>query len=674
MAEELIHGGHCRPCLVLTFMFLFMVISAIFMVTQYDVFHEGPNRINGEFRKDELKKKRSVGSGREHSKLFCEHIYPCITVCHDWYESYRNVDQECLKWQPQQNISDCQPLINSTSLPLLIGNGGGDSTFACENTMAATEKGLAAGMDGVRLDLSMSADGVVFLWRDGLPNGFVARLRQRGLLLVEKCKPTFLPRTKRPAHTLSWGQIKTSWFYSDVASGLPLEDDIPTLEAWATNYGRDERIVKIWLDVHGVPNFFIDEVLMRSWVIFKELGIQGKLFFHMSPIGEVIFRKHVTAVTQIRLAERVDELSDGQFEQMSELLLQPPKIEGTLEDLVYFYMLQKVVLKGSTLEETGERLLETLFQGQGTDNFTTVVVGDGDDLMSKVDTLRSLVMPDKCPNVLFVFTNSGDVDLCEGSIDALSVSHPEQFLGTCDRVQTTVRGAVPLIEEEPLLNVVVNTIRKCDFPCPRILWPVCGSDGNNYPNECVLRREACLNGGKVTQVHEGNCNDDQETKEIEATNEVEDCDSIVCNHQQSSHLTMEDMVCGSDGRIYENFCVFRKEQCKLASFGMRLEILEGHCTKNLCHLVCVDAENIVCGTDGISYRNVCTLRKINCANQSVRVFHYGICGNGCQFECPEDDFRMVCGNDGITYRNECNLYRTACTLDKPIYVQYFGKC
>lgn len=23
-------------------------------------------------------------------------------------------------------------------------------------------------------------------------------------------------------------------------------------------------------------------------------------------------------------------------------------------------------------------------------------------------------------------------------------------------------------------------------PCPRMLWPVCGSDGRNYDNECIL--------------------------------------------------------------------------------------------------------------------------------------------------------------------------------------------
>jgi glycerophosphoryl diester phosphodiesterase len=50
-----------------------------------------------------------------------------------------------------------------------MGNGGGDSKSACENTFEATEAGLKAGMNAVRLDISMSTEGILFLWRDHLP-------------------------------------------------------------------------------------------------------------------------------------------------------------------------------------------------------------------------------------------------------------------------------------------------------------------------------------------------------------------------------------------------------------------------------------------------------------------------------------------------------------------------
>jgi glycerophosphoryl diester phosphodiesterase len=50
-----------------------------------------------------------------------------------------------------------------------MGNGGGDPKSACENTFEATEAGLKAGMNAVRVDVSMSAEGILFLWRDHLP-------------------------------------------------------------------------------------------------------------------------------------------------------------------------------------------------------------------------------------------------------------------------------------------------------------------------------------------------------------------------------------------------------------------------------------------------------------------------------------------------------------------------
>ncbi|CAG0910451.1 unnamed protein product [Cyprideis torosa] len=46
----------------------------------------------------------------------------------------------------------------------------------------------------------------------------------------------------------------------------------------------------------------------------------------------------------------------------------------------------------------------------------------------------------------------------------------------------------------------------CDRPirCTRIYRPVCGSDGNTYPSECMLRRQACQDPG-LTVASEGPC-------------------------------------------------------------------------------------------------------------------------------------------------------------------------
>ena len=41
--------------------------------------------------------------------------------------------------------------------------------------------------------------------------------------------------------------------------------------------------------------------------------------------------------------------------------------------------------------------------------------------------------------------------------------------------------------------------------CPVDVKPVCGSDGRNYPNECVMTARACLMGKDVTAAYHGRC-------------------------------------------------------------------------------------------------------------------------------------------------------------------------
>lgn len=41
--------------------------------------------------------------------------------------------------------------------------------------------------------------------------------------------------------------------------------------------------------------------------------------------------------------------------------------------------------------------------------------------------------------------------------------------------------------------------------CPRQDKPVCGTDGQNYPNECVLKARACLMRKDVEAEYDGHC-------------------------------------------------------------------------------------------------------------------------------------------------------------------------
>ncbi|XP_062590212.1 serine protease inhibitor Kazal-type 1-like [Saccostrea cucullata] len=45
----------------------------------------------------------------------------------------------------------------------------------------------------------------------------------------------------------------------------------------------------------------------------------------------------------------------------------------------------------------------------------------------------------------------------------------------------------------------------CNQICPRIYRPICGSDGNTYANDCLLRVHNCLNDDNVVVAYDGPC-------------------------------------------------------------------------------------------------------------------------------------------------------------------------
>ncbi|XP_029315492.1 tomoregulin-2a isoform X4 [Cottoperca gobio] len=137
----------------------------------------------------------------------------------------------------------------------------------------------------------------------------------------------------------------------------------------------------------------------------------------------------------------------------------------------------------------------------------------------------------------------------------------------------------------------------CDFKCNNDYAPVCGSNNQNYQNECFLRRDACKQQSEVLIMSEGACpadagsgsGDDGEDGSAEtAQKETSTCD--ICQFGAECDVDAEDVwcvcnidcshisfnpVCASDGRSYDNPCQVKEASCQKQE---RIEVKYlGHC-------------------------------------------------------------------------------------------------
>uniref|UniRef100_A0A0K0ESL9 Agrin n=1 Tax=Strongyloides stercoralis TaxID=6248 RepID=A0A0K0ESL9_STRER len=211
--------------------------------------------------------------------------------------------------------------------------------------------------------------------------------------------------------------------------------------------------------------------------------------------------------------------------------------------------------------------------------------------------------------------------------------------------------------------------------------PVCGSNKQTYKNMCFFEVAKC----RYEKIHSSNAL--SILSEQSCINYLKELSQLVPNCTNFDKVCSNDYqpICGSDGITYINVCHFNKNVCTQGKENNIHQQYNGECCKSVEE--CSMDWKPICDSNRKTHPNLCYFEEKRCLaeRKNERIpeidFYHSCTDYNCEMmECPRK-YEPVCGNDGKTYINECFLNQTICYFNSTnnefsskLYLDYKGEC